>query len=103
MATRLRVAVVGQASPPELIKVSLDGDATIVRTALVEAAADALGVQRPASVDAVRLYLDGGATLRDASMLERDDNVFVAFDGGQERVRALSMVLSGLVRSGRAR
>ena len=49
MATRLRVAVVGQFSPPELIKINLDGDATSVRAALVEAAADALGVQRPAA------------------------------------------------------
>ena len=38
MATRLRVAVVGQFSPPELIKINLDGDATSVRAALVEAA-----------------------------------------------------------------
>ena len=35
MATRLRVAVVGQFSPPELIKINLDGDATSVRAALV--------------------------------------------------------------------
>ena len=48
MATRLRVAVVGHFTPPELIKINLDGDATIVRKALVESAAErALGVQRP--------------------------------------------------------
>ena len=49
MATRLRVAVVGQFSAPKLIKIHLDGDAADVRSALINAAAAALNVVVPIS------------------------------------------------------
>ena len=82
--SRLRVAVVGQASGPSLIRVALDrasADATTVRAELIAKASASLGISPPDNVNLVRMYLAGGAVLNDVTMLDKDDTVYFAWRG----------------------
>jgi len=81
--SRLRVAVVGQASGPSLIRVGLDRaaiDATAIRAELIAKASAKLGISLP-DLNQVRMFLAGGVALTDVTMLDKDDTVYFAWRG----------------------
>lgn len=82
--TRLKVGVVGQVFAAEfrLLKIALDGDPSAVRAELIAKAAAALNVTSSVNLSTVKMFLSGGALIDDVSMLEKDDTVWFAFDGG---------------------
>ena len=88
MGTRVKVGAVGQGGNYELIRVNLDADDSAIRAELVTKAAAKLGVSMPSDVSAVNVFLAGGSPLTSmkddegASMIEKDDTIFFAFDGG---------------------
>ena len=82
MGTRLRVGRVGQETGFARIRVDLEGEEATIFPALLAAAATKLEVGLPASVEHVRMYLSGGDPLDEPSILEKDDTVWIAFDGG---------------------
>jgi len=80
---RLRVAMVGQASGPSLIRVGLDRaaiDATAIRAELIAKASAKLGISLP-DLNQVRMFLAGGVALTDVTMLDKDDTVYFAWRG----------------------
>tara|TARA_B100000795_G_scaffold262343_2_gene240161 strand:- start:122 stop:535 length:414 start_codon:yes stop_codon:yes gene_type:complete len=86
MATRLRVALVGQAAEHRLVKLELVGTREALRDRLITSGLQALGVvPLPTRIGQVQMFLDGGAVLDDATMLEKDDTVYFSLDGGPWR------------------
>ena len=86
MGTRLRVALVGQATEHRLIKLEPAGTQEGLRDLLITRGLDALGVvPLPTSIGQVKIFLDGGAVLDDAALLEKDDTVYFSVDGGPWR------------------
>ena len=83
--TRIRVGVVGT-SKFGRIRVDLGAEETVGRQQLVTKAAAKLEVPLAASdVGRVRLYFSDGDDIDEVSLLEKDDTVFLAFDGGAWR------------------
>ena len=83
--TRLRVGHVGQDAGFALLRVNLDADDAAIRTELLTKAADKLGTSLPADVSSVRMYLSAGSPLVDMGDLEKDDVIWMSFDGGSWR------------------
>ena len=79
--TRIRVGIVG-ASTFGRIRANLDADATALRLELVTKATAKLGVLLPSAIDRVPLFFLDGDPIDDLSLLEKDDTVLFAFDGG---------------------
>lgn len=82
---RLMVRLVGQLAPSKIIKVDLDGEPAEARMQLMVSAARALGVRSTDMRTRVRIYLDGGHDVDDVALLEKDDILYFAFDGGAWR------------------
>ena len=83
MGTRVRVGVVGQATGFQLIRVDLTAEEGSIRAELVQKAAEKLGVSlQHIDASVTNAFLLDGAPLDDMSTVEKDDTIWLAFDGG---------------------
>jgi hypothetical protein len=82
---RIRVAVVGTLDFRR-IRVDTSADDSAARQQLITIAAEKLGATVPTDgASNVRLYFSGGDPVEECSMLEKDDDIWLAFDGGAWR------------------
>ena len=82
---RIRVAVVGTRNFRRL-RVDISAEESAARLQLITAAAEKLEETVPSDgASNVRMYFSGGDPVEECSMLEKDDSIWLAFDGGAWR------------------
>ena len=83
--TRVRAGKVGQASGFKLLRINLAAEEAAIRADFLTKAAEKLGVSLPDDTGAVCLFLADGAPVDEMRMLEKDDTIWLALDGGAWR------------------
>ena len=72
----------GTRDPAFALRIDTVGDAATAKQAFVDEAAGLLRVERTVPYEKVGIFLPGGVTV-DFTYLEKDDEIYVAFDGGE--------------------
>ena len=85
MGTRVRIGVLGQATGFTRIRLDLTANEDAIRADILAQAAEKLSVPLPADMSTVRLFLSDGDQLEEMAMIEKDDTIWVAFDGASWR------------------
>ena len=85
MGTRVQVGRVGQDTGFALIRIDLTGEEAAIRADLVSKAAIKLSITPPEDFSIVTAFLDNGSRLDEMSLFEKDDTLWLGFDGDEWR------------------